>query len=289
MSAGVQATQKSFADLIGKLDLIDAEIRLSDIRTPPLGPEPDNAFVRSVCEIGILSPVLVEAIPVNKGGGYTMIDGYRRLRAAIECELETIPARIAPPGAYTVALLTLIANEQRSPNPVVEYYALYGLMENNGLSETEIARLTGMSVPTIRKRLGLGSLIPEFMAVFEMGELSAPMADKLAKLSTADQAKCLAVWNEHAGRLTAEDIRRVREADRKEAAPELPGMPDRPREYTAASLIYEVRRLRDDMAIGSLDLVEVDQRLAVVETIAAGLAALVDVDLFPVVERVWDE
>jgi hypothetical protein len=43
------------------------------------------------------------------------------------------------------------------------------------------------------------------------------------------------------------------------------------------------------MAIGSLDLVEVDQRLAVVETIAAGLAALVDGDLFPGVERVWDE
>jgi ParB/RepB/Spo0J family partition protein len=267
--------QKTFADLIGKLDLIDAEIRIDEIRTPPLGPEPDKTFVQGVCEIGILSPILVEAVPTKQGGGYTMIDGYRRLRAAQECELTTIPARIAQPGAYTVSLLTLIANEQRSANPVVEYYALLGLMENKGLSETDIARLSGMSVPTIRKRLRLGDLIPEFMAVFELGEIGAPMAERLAKLDADDQRKCLAIWNEHAGRLTGEDIRRVREADRREATPELPGMPEPEAstyECSADNLIRAVQLLRANLATGELDMVEVDQRLEKIEALAFALA-----------------
>jgi ParB/RepB/Spo0J family partition protein len=276
MIARVQTRQTTFADLIGKLELIDAEIPIREIRTEPLGPEPDKTFVRGVCEIGILSPILVEALPAKSGGGYTMIDGYRRLRAAMECELETIPARIAPTGAYTVSLLTLIANEQRSPNPVVEYYALVGLMENKGLSETDIARLSGMSVPTIRKRLRLGELIPEFMAVFELGELSAPMAERVAKLNADDQRKCFTIWNDNAGRLTGEDVRRIREADRRAAEPELPGMPepeyetDYPRGVD--DLIRAVQGLRAGIDSGALDLVEVDQRLAAIEVIAFALA-----------------
>lgn len=273
MSAAVQTRQTTFADLIGKLDLTYRPIAVADIRTEPLGPEPDRSFVESVREIGLLVPIIVEEIPEAHGGGYTMIDGYRRLRAVMECGQIEIPAAIAPPGSYSLALLTLLANAQRSPNPVAEFYALSGLIEAKTLSETEIARITGMSVQTIRKRMALSNLSREFMGIFEMGELGSAMAERLAKLTPEDQAKCWAVWNTNAGHLTGEDIRRVREADRAQVDTiELPGMPEAaPGEFTPGRLYYEVCLLRADLAVGALDLVEVDQRLAMIETIAGNL------------------
>ena len=270
------AVQTSFADLVGKIPWQDGDIEIDRIVTPPLGPEPDAAFVRSVRELGVMSPIHVAEVKNGRGESFIVIDGFRRLRAALECEFDTIPARIAPAGSYTVQLLTLIFNEQRSPNPVVEYLALRGLMEGSPeLSETDIARLSGMSVQTIRKRLKLADLRPEFMTVFELGELAPGMADKLAKMAAGDQAIAWERWNANAGKLTGEDLRAIREAARGAVeTPELPGMPEAPPPDTVeAAMLRNIRRLREELLSGTLDIVSIDQQLAAIEAAAQLLAA----------------
>lgn len=259
------ATQVSFADMIGELDWEDRPVPI-DRLPAPIGPEPDGAFRRSVKAIGIMNPILL----VDRGkGGYYVIDGYRRIRAAIDADLGEIPARVIPEGEFELGILTLIANEQRSENPIVEYWAVRALLAA-GHSETEIAKLTSMSVPTIRKRMRLANLIPDFVAIFELGELSSSMADTIARLSAEDQSKLWDIWNTNSGRVTRDDVRAVREASRPVIAQtELPALPLTVEE-SASDALYEVRRLQEDIASGALDLVDVSQRLEAIEAALLG-------------------
>lgn len=209
--------QPTLADLFdsGNFTWDEAIMRLDDL--------PDTSYVdvrrdllASIREVGVLVPVLI----ATDGDRMEIIDGRHRIAAAREAGEREIPARIADTGLTGGAALTLITNTQRSANVIAEYDAIVRLMES-GSSDTEVARLTGIPVGTIRKRLKIASLIPELMTRFRAGEMSAPAAEAAATLPVGRQRK-LNADTADVDKIRYRDIHDVRQAASASAAAALP-------------------------------------------------------------------
>jgi len=129
-----------------------------------------EVLARSVARHGLLQPLLVRRVD----GGYELIAGERRLRAAKRAGLTTVPAilRDGPPGERLE--LALIENLQRENlTPLEEAEAYQQLLERHGLTQEELATRVGKSRPAITNALRLLTLPDPVKAQLESGELSA--------------------------------------------------------------------------------------------------------------------
>lgn len=184
---------------------------------------PDTGYVTvrrdlrdSIAEIGVLVPILV----AKHGKHLTIIDGRHRVAAARDAGEVNIPARVTDMTQYGDAALTLIANAQRSPNVVAEYDAIVKLMKD-GSNEHDVARLTGIPVGTIRKRLKIASLNSDLMTRFRKGEMSGPAAEAAAALPRAHQTR-LAEATADMAKVRYRDVHDVRQVVAASAAAALP-------------------------------------------------------------------
>ncbi len=217
-----EARQVSLLQVVGELVWENRMVPLDQL-PQPIGPAPSRAMIASAAEIGILEPVILGE-PDSPDGCYEVLDGMRRIWAAREAKLTEIPARVAVGERRSHAILTLITNEQRSTNPVSEYRSITKLADDE-FSETEIARLTGMPVQTIRKRLRIRQLIDPFFDMFELGDLTAALAEELAKLPEGEQREVLHRANVDGEKLTHGLLQDVRAVRRENAVMELlPGL-----------------------------------------------------------------
>ncbi|HEX2495591.1 MAG TPA: ParB/RepB/Spo0J family partition protein [Gaiellaceae bacterium] len=154
---------------------------------------------------GVVQPVLVRS---RREGGYELIAGERRWRAAREAGLETIPAVVRESGDRDALLLGLVENvarEQLSPVEEARAYAL--LVDEFELGLGEIAEQVGRSKPSVSNRMRLLDLPEDVLAMLERNELSEGHAR--AVLAVPD--------HEERRRLAREIVRRglsVREAER---------------------------------------------------------------------------
>ena len=181
-------------------------------------PAPSASLIRSVREVGVLEPVILE----ERGDGFGVVDGKRRIKAARLAGRTDVPARVARGvGAGGIAALTIVANEQRSSNPAAEWDAIRDLQER-GFSEAAIARVTGMGAMTIRKRAALGSLVPELAAAFRAGAVPVTVAERAAKLPKERQAE-LADRLKRGERITGAAVAAAQRARVEAAVASLPG------------------------------------------------------------------
>ncbi|MDE3069307.1 MAG: ParB/RepB/Spo0J family partition protein [Acidobacteriota bacterium] len=128
-----------------------------------------SALASSLSERGVLQPVLVRPRP----GGYELIAGERRWRAARAAGLERIPALVRPAGDEETLELALIENMAREDlNPVEEARACAALAEDLGLTQQEIGARVGRSRVAISNLLRLLELPDEAIEMIERGELS---------------------------------------------------------------------------------------------------------------------
>jgi ParB family transcriptional regulator, chromosome partitioning protein len=154
---------------------------------------------------GIVQPVLVRS---RTEGGYELIAGERRWRAAREAGLQTIPAVVRESGDRDALLLGLVENvarEQLSPVEEARAYAL--LVDEFELGLGEIAEQVGRSKPSVSNRMRLLELPEDVLAMLERNELTEGHAR--AVLAVPD--------HEERRRLAREILRRglsVREAER---------------------------------------------------------------------------
>ena len=97
--------------------------------------------MESVRRYGVLYPVDVEEYE----GAYWCINGFRRIAAALEAGLETIPAFVYPEltEAQTVAL-NAIENIHRKPYAPEERATVAFALIHRGRRRDEIRELTGM-------------------------------------------------------------------------------------------------------------------------------------------------
>lgn len=146
-------TKPSKADAVGRLKEIETDSITANHNNPRRTFE-SRAIERlaaSIEEIGLQVPITVYSNP--KGGGYVLLDGERRFRAAKLINKPTIPALVVPrPSAKENAVRMFNIHMLREDWEEIETaWALEHIMEETGISnDRELHNLTGLSVDRIR-------------------------------------------------------------------------------------------------------------------------------------------
>jgi ParB family chromosome partitioning protein len=139
-----------------------------------------------LAEHGVLQPLLVSE---DGQGGYVVIAGERRWRAAELAGLETVPAvireRVTEEGQLELALVENL--QRRDLTPLEEARAFEHLRLKLGLSQEQIATRVGIDRSTVANALRLLKLAPEIQELLEAGELTAGHARALLAFADEDQ------------------------------------------------------------------------------------------------------
>ncbi|MCF8050217.1 MAG: ParB/RepB/Spo0J family partition protein [Desulfobacterales bacterium] len=144
---------------------------------------------RSIAEQGVLQPLLVRP----DGGGYELIAGERRLRAAKMAGLTAVPVVVKTISDSEMLAVSIIENIQRADlNPLEEADAYHRLMTEFSLTQEQVADRVGKGRPTVANFLRLRSLPEPIQASILSGELS--MGHARALLSAESGARQLAAW-----------------------------------------------------------------------------------------------
>ncbi|MFN0091016.1 MAG: ParB/RepB/Spo0J family partition protein [Acidimicrobiales bacterium] len=142
------------------------------------------ALSDSVRELGVLQPILVRQ---RDDGGYELIAGERRWRAAQRAGLASVPAIIRRADDTASLEQALVENLHRQDlNPLEEASAYRQLIEDFGMSQEEVARRVGRSRPAVSNTMRLLQLPPAIQRLLLEGALSAGHARAL--LGSPDRA-----------------------------------------------------------------------------------------------------
>ena len=165
------------------------EIPLDRIERNPYQPRQQvddtdlEALSASIAEHGVLQPVLVTQVP----GGYQLLAGERRVRAAQMAGLERVPAVVRSADEQDRLELALVENLQRSDlNSMDEARAFRQLSDEFGLTQEEIAGRMGRSRPAIANTLRLLDASPSVQVAVAEGRISEGHARALLGLPTAE-------------------------------------------------------------------------------------------------------
>ncbi len=151
----------------------------------------------SIKTYGVLQPVLVRPAKADSSrGGYEIIAGERRWRAAKLAGLATVPVIIQDLSDKETLEISLVENVQRSNlNPVEEAEAYQRLIDEFSLTQQEVADRVGKDRASIANFVRLLKLPPEVMALVKDGRLSMGHAKAIltikepaAQLSLAKKA-----------------------------------------------------------------------------------------------------
>jgi ParB family transcriptional regulator, chromosome partitioning protein len=154
---------------------------------------------------GLLQPIVVRRLG---DGGYELITGERRWRAAKLAGLKKIPALIRPATDAESMEMALIENLQRKDlNPMEAAWAYQRLMKEFGLTQESVARQLSKERSSIANTVRLLSLPPEVQAWVEGEQLSLGHAKVL--LGVSDSAQQV-----HLGRRIVTERLSVRELER---------------------------------------------------------------------------
>ena len=142
------------------------EIEVGRIRPNPEQPrvqfreEAIDELADSIAERGVLQPILLRP---HGDGGYEIVAGERRWRAAQRARLHTIPAIIREIDDSTAAEIALIENVQREDlNAIEEAEGYRQLIERHGHTQDGVAKLVHKSRSHVANHLRLLDL-PEFV------------------------------------------------------------------------------------------------------------------------------
>jgi ParB family chromosome partitioning protein len=153
-------------------------------------PEALAGLAASIESSGVIQPLLVRPL---HDGGYELIAGERRWRAAQQAGLAKVPAVVRDPEQAERLQVALIENMVREDlNPVEEARACDALVRDLGLSKEELARRVGRSRPAVSNLIRLLDLPDEALALLESGELSEGHGKALLGASGNDVRRRLA-------------------------------------------------------------------------------------------------
>lgn len=148
-----------------------------------------EALSRSIAQVGVLQPLTVRR---DASGGWELVAGERRLRAAIMAGLDKVPCLVTQADEAHSALLALVENLQRQDLDFwEEALALDQLIARWGLSQQEAAFRVGKSQSAVANKLRLLKLPPDALATLRDGGCTERHARALLRLEDAD-AQCAA-------------------------------------------------------------------------------------------------
>jgi ParB family chromosome partitioning protein len=143
-------------------------------------------LARSIQEKGVLQPILVEALD---GGGYRIVAGERRFRAAQLAGLRDIPVLVRRFSDTEKTEIALVENLQREDlSPIEEANGYKALMDKGELSQEEVAKRVGKNRSTVANALRLLKLPKPMIEALDKGKLTSGHARAiLSLLNPADQ------------------------------------------------------------------------------------------------------
>jgi ParB family transcriptional regulator, chromosome partitioning protein len=155
-------------------------------------PEATAGLAASLRHQGVLQPVVVRP---RSEGGYELVAGERRWRAAREAGLDTLPSLVRDVDDRDTLLLALVENVARENlSPVEEARAYASLVDEFELSLGEVAERVGRSKPSVSNRLRLLELPEEVLWMLARGELTEGHARAVLALPEDDARVRLARW-----------------------------------------------------------------------------------------------
>lgn len=144
-----------------------------------------EGLAQSIHENGMLQPISVR--PRDKGG-YELIAGERRLRAAGMIGMATVPCIVIRAGSEQSAVFALIENLQRENLSFFEEArAIESLINHYGISQEEMALRLGKAQSTLSNKLRLLRLSPRLCAQIERAGLTERHARALLKLENEQE------------------------------------------------------------------------------------------------------
>jgi ParB family transcriptional regulator, chromosome partitioning protein len=220
------------------------EVAVGDVLPNPKQPrqvfddEALDELTHSVREFGLLQPIVVRERP---DGGYELIMGERRLRAARAAELDTVPAIVRDTTDDALLRDALLENIHRVQlNPLEEAAAYQQLLEEFGATHEELAARIGRSRSQVTNTIRLLKLPVKVQTRVAAGVISAGHARALLGLADAEAQDALAT------RIVAEglSVRATEEAVAMAAAEE-PAARRRTRRISAPGVEELGSRLSD--------------------------------------------
>ena len=141
-------------------------------------------------EHGIIQPVVLR----STDGGYEIVAGERRWRAARKAGIKKIPCVIRELTDEQNMLVAIIENMQREDlNPIEEAEGLSRMIEVYGLTQEQVSKGVGKSRPYITNSLRLLKLSDDVREMTREGKLTAGHARALAGIKDIEKQKKLAL------------------------------------------------------------------------------------------------
>ena len=146
-----------------------------------------NELAASIRAQGLMQPVVVRP---RAQGGYELVAGERRWRAAKIAGLERIPASIREVTDEQASAMALIENIQREDlNPLEEAEALDRLKNEFELTQQQVADAVGKSRVAVTNLLRLLALAHPVQEMLLAGEIEMGHARALLSLELIDQER----------------------------------------------------------------------------------------------------
>ncbi|MEA4815274.1 MAG: ParB/RepB/Spo0J family partition protein [Lachnospiraceae bacterium] len=164
------------SDYKGNSREITTNIPVENIRPNPYQPRKFfdisslNELAGSISEFGIIQPLCIRSL---KSGGYELIAGERRLRAAKIAGLSEVPCIISDISESESAFVSLVENIQRqSLNFIEEAESYESIINDYGFTQEALAKKLNKSQSSVANKLRLLKLNPEIKKLLISGELT---------------------------------------------------------------------------------------------------------------------
>lgn len=174
-----------------------------------------SALADSIREHGVLQPLLVRPLPM---GGYQIVAGERRWRAARMLGLDEVPVNIKEISDIETMQIAIIENLQRENlNPVEEANGFSELIEKYGMTQDQVAKMVGKSRSAVANSIRLLALPERVLKMLENGDLSVGHAKAL--LGFEDEEMLLAIANRASeGGMTVRQVEKLAQKSTEETA-----------------------------------------------------------------------
>lgn len=225
------------------------EVALEQIQQNPFQPRKSfdadelASLSASVKNHGILQPLVVRQ--VNEG--YQLVAGERRLRAAQDAGLATVPVRIVDFNDQQVIEAALVENIQRADlNPIEKAQGFKDYLDRFGLSHEQLAQRLGLARTSITNLVNLLEMAPEVQEGVRLGQISEAHAKLLKGIKNKEKQVGLFKQIVAMGlsvKATETLVRQQKESPGSEAGEERNGDSSNP----AAEKTPHVRGLEDEL------------------------------------------
>ena len=202
----------------------------------------------SIAAVGIIQPLIVRPMV---GGGYQIVAGERRWRAAQRAGLTEVPVVVRDFTDKEVAEIALIENLQREDlNPVEEAEGYRHLMSEYGMTQEQVAGRVGKSRPSVANAVRLLELPDSVLGMLTAGDLTVGHVRPLLGLQD-DEAKIRLACQAVKKKMTVRDVEKQVKKEKGENPSGKKALPERDNYFDEVEIALSMALGRKVKVVGS--------------------------------------